>query len=297
MISLSLSPRLFLAGWMVACGVALVPHAAAAQSTDGLETAIRSIEADMKAGTIGVALNDTQGDFNWSYRGDERFPMNSSFKAFACAALLSQVDDGVSDLGTPFAIKDGTLIHWSPITEKRVGSSMTLRELCEAALTMSDNTAANAILDTIGGPSGFTDFMTSIGDETTRLDRREPELNEAVPGDPRDTTTPNAAITSLQALLHGNMLSPRSREVLETWMINDKVANDLVRKVLPKGWKIADKTGAGGHGSRGIVAMVTPPQKEPLFLAIYLRDTQMDLKQRNATIARVADVILKRVAQ
>lgn len=293
MTSISRLIGVLVSGCLIASTALILPSFSQEQQLSKLEKQIHSIEKDMKGGRVGVALHDTQTNREWSYRGDERFPLNSSFKSFACANLLSRVDDGVTDLGSEVLIRKKDLISWSPITEKQIGGTMSLGNLCEAAITMSDNTAANSVLDAIGGPAALTDFMRSIGDTVTRLDRREPELNMGTPGDPRDTTTPIAATSSIEVLLNGSMLSPRSRELLEDWMVHDKVANNLIRKVLPKGWRIADKTGAGGHGSRGIVAMVTPPQKKPIFMAIYLRETSLSLEQRNAVIARIADLIFK----
>lgn len=164
---------------------------------------------------------------------------------------------------------------------------MSLADVCEAALAVSDNTAANLTLAAIGGPPAVTTFLRGLGDQVSRLDRREPELNEATPDDPRDTTTPAAAVADLDKILLGDALSPSSRQRLTDWMIGDRVAGPLLRSALPADWRIADKTGNGGHGSRGIVAVIWPPGRPPLVAAIYLSETAASFDARNAAIAHI----------
>jgi beta-lactamase class A len=158
---------------------------------------------------------------------------------------------------------------------------------------MSDNTAANIVLKSLGGPEDFTAFIRSIGDEKTRLDRWETELNEATPGDPRDTTTPAAALKSLQKLVLGKALSETSRSQLERWMIGNKVGGPLLRASLPEDWKIGDRTGAGGHGSRSVVAVIWPPNRKAVVAAIYLTETEASMEERNQAIAEIGSVLVK----
>ena len=157
-------------------------------------------------------------------------------------------------------------------------------------MSYSDNTAANVVFDAIGGSTGFNAYMRSIGDEETRLDRKEPELNEGTPGDLRDTTTPNAIVSSLRKILLGDVLSASSRSELTQWMLDDQVAGALLRSSLPSDWKIADKTGAGGYGSRSIVAVIWPPSKKPVVVGIYITQTQASLQASNQAIARIGAV-------
>ena len=178
---------------------------------------------------------------------------------------------------------------------------MTLFELCTASTSLSDNTAANLILQNTGGPPAFTQFMRSIGDNTTRLDRYEPDLNYVAPGEEQDTTSPDAAAKSLEALLLGNSLSNDAREQLKAWLINNKVGGPLLRASLPEGWVIADRTGAGGYGTRGIVAVIWPQGSTattpgPVVAAVYLTGTTLTLEERNAVIADIGRALVEDLA-
>jgi beta-lactamase class A len=100
---------------------------------------------------------------------------------------------------------------------------MTVGELCEATVTLSDNTAGNLILASFGGPAGLTAFFRTLGDDISRLDRIETELNtHDHPGDVRDTTTAAAMLENLRKLLLTDVLSPRSRSQLAGWLITNK---------------------------------------------------------------------------
>ncbi|MGI4796225.1 MAG: serine hydrolase, partial [Janthinobacterium lividum] len=164
-------------------------------------------------------------------------------------------------------------------------------------LRLSDNVAGNKVLDSIGGPTGLTEYMRSIGDTVTRLDRREPELNEATPGDRRDTTTPAAIAKSLRRLVLGDALSTLSRQQLTAWLLADEVGGPLLRASLPKEWRIADRTGAGGHGSRGIVAVIWPPGQAPIVAAIFLTCTDATMDQRNGSIAELGAALVADVSK
>ncbi len=279
-----------LAGPSTLAGLMLFVSSSFGMADDWLAT-LQTIEKET-AGRIGVAMVDQASERSWHFNAQQRFPLNSTFKSFACAALLSKEESGEFNLTSTKTIAQQDLVTWSPVTKKHIGKALSYDRLCEAAITLSDNTAANAILEALGGPSGFTQFMRSIGDKATRIDRMEPDLNEGLPGDVRDTTTPIAAIQSLESLLLGSVLKSQSRQRLMQWMIDDKVADSLVRSVLPEGWKIADKSGAGGHGSRGIIAILWPQPDKPVFLAIYLTETNLPFKARNATIAKISKVLI-----
>nr|EKU5594792.1 class A beta-lactamase [Pseudomonas aeruginosa] len=179
-----------------------------------------------------------------------------------------------------------------PVTEQQAGRGMSIADLCHATITMSDNTAANLLLDTVGGPAGLTAFLRDIGDATTRLDRTEPALNEALPEDMRDTTTPAAMADTLELLLFSELLSPEARAQLESWMRQDAVADDLLRASLPEGWMIGDKTGAGGNGSRSIIAVLRGPAGEPWLATVYMTQTGGDMDKRNAAIARIGAAMI-----
>lgn len=239
---------------------------------------------------VGLTVIDTGDGTVTGYRQDERFAMASTFKALACAAALSR---GEAVLAKKTTIRQADLLPHSPVTEKRVGTSINTRDLCEMTLRTSDNAAANAILKALGGPAEVTGFLRQIGDETTRLDRYEPELNEAKPGDPRDTTTPQAMAETLRRLLLQDALDPQARDKLEEWMAANAVAGGLLRSRLPEGWQIADRSGAGGHGTRGVIALVRPPQGAPLVIAIYMDGRKHPLKVRDAAIAEIGAAIFE----
>ncbi|HIG3947317.1 class A beta-lactamase [Klebsiella pneumoniae] len=185
------------------------------------------------------------------------------------------------------------LVEYSPVTEKHLTDGMTVRELCSAAITMSDNTAANLLLTTIGGPKELTAFLHNMGDHVTRLDRWEPELNEAIPNDERDTTMPAAMATTLRKLLTGELLTLASRQQLIDWMEADKVAGPLLRSALPAGWFIADKSGAGERGSRGIIAALGPDGKPSRIVVIYTTGSQATMDERNRQIAEIGASLIK----
>ncbi|MCX2723472.1 class A beta-lactamase [Roseibium sp. DSM 29163] len=191
----------------------LMPGTAGAAGFDPepLARTVANLQESLSA-RIGVAVLDTQTGATWTHHADERFPLNSTFKAFLCAALLDMGEKGETDPARRVRIQEEDLVSYSPVTEKKIGTSgMTLLELCAATITLSDNTAANLVLEDIGGPAALTGFMRGIGDTITRLDRYETKLNSGIPGDERDTTTPAAAVASLHKLVLGDALSEKAR--------------------------------------------------------------------------------------
>ena len=169
---------------------------------------------------------------------------------------------------------------------------MTLEALCAAAISQSDNTAANLLLETIGGPKGVTDFARSLGDEFTRLDRMEPELNNAVPGEDSDTTTPGSMTKDLQRILTSDLLSQESRRRLEGWMIANETGSKMIRASVPADWRVGDKTGRSGNGASNDIAIVRPPTGGPFFLAIYVNAPSESSEGRDALVAEVAKAAL-----
>ncbi len=251
---------------------------------------INQVKVDLDA-RIGVSIYDVNNDKLWDYDGDIRFPLMSTFKTLACAKLLFDIDKGTQSFKTSVVIKKKSLITWSPVTKKLVGTSFSLKQACTAAMIMSDNTAANIVLDGINGPGALTQFIRTIGDNVTRLDRIEPYLGEAVDGDLRDTTTPNAMVENLYKLLFGNVLPEAYKAQLKQWMMDNKVSNSLLRASLPAGWSIADRSGAGGYGSRGITAVVWSDERTPLIISIYLTQTDASFDKRNKAIAEIGKEI------
>ena len=253
---------------------------------------IRRLESE-SGGRLGVCVLETATGARHVHRGDERFPMCSTFKVLAAAAILARVDAGKEQLARRITFDASALVTYSPVTEKRVGGDgMTLAEICDAAVTLSDNTAANLLLAAIGGPPGLTAYVRGLGDEITRLDRNEPSLNEALPDDPRDTTTPNAMASSLQALILGTAaLSAASREQLTAWLLANKTGDTRLRAGLAKDWRVGDKTGSGARGTANDVAVIWPPNQPPIVITVYLTGATVSTTQQNATLASVARAV------
>jgi beta-lactamase class A len=256
----------------------------------GLEQELAQIEGKSR-GRLGVAVLDTQTGFYAELHGGDRFPMCSTFKFLAATAVLKRVERGQSQLDKLIKFEAKDVVAYSPVTKDHVESGMTLADLCEAALTQSDNTAGNMLLQEINGPSGLTDFMRSLGDSVTRLDRWEVELNEAVPGDARDTTTPVSMLNNLRQVVLGKQLSEQSRRKLTDWMLANKTGDARLRAGLPRAWKVADKTGAGERGTTNDIGVFWPPERKPILLTVYLTETQASAEERNMTIADVAKAV------
>lgn len=240
-------------------------------------------------GRIGVAALDTGNDRRLSHRADERFPMCSTFKFLAVAAVLQRVDARKEQLDRFVRYTAADILEYAPVTKANLAQGgMTVGALCEAAITQSDNTAANLLLATIGGPAGLTSFARSIGDAKTRLDRTEPTLNAAAPHDERDTTTPATLLEDLRRILLGNVLTKVSRERIENWMRANQTGQEQIRAGVPKDWAVGDKTGRGANGSMNDIAIIWPPEGAPILLAIYTIGSDAPAAKRVAGIASIA---------
>jgi beta-lactamase class A len=274
---------------MVAGGCAR-PLATGRQATDFNE-AVRAIE-QASGGRLGVAVRDTATGNEYAWRGDERFPLCSTFKLLLAGAVLARVDYGQERLERRIPIRASDLVPYAPRTQPRVGGApMTVAELCEAAVTVSDNVAANVLLRTFGGPPALSGYLFTLGDWVTRLDRFEPELNEARPGDPRDTTSPRAMLRTMRKLVLGDTLKKSSREQLLDWLLGNEVGGAKLRAQLPAGWQVADKTGGGGHGTNNDVGVLFPPGKPPVLVTAYLTESAADQATRDGALAEVGRLV------
>jgi beta-lactamase class A len=279
---------------LAATAASLSLRAAGSPTGDRLTEAndrLAAIEA-REGGRLGVAVLDTGGGAGLAHRASERFPMCSTFKLMASAAMLKRVDEGKERLDRVIAYGPSDLLDYAPVTKAHVADGgMTLADLCAAAIDWSDNTAANLVLQAIGGPPGFTQFARSLGDKVTRLDRNEPTLNEATPGDERDTTSPRAMAADMQKVLLGDALSDQSRRQLEAWLIDDKVGDKRVRAGLPHSWRIGDKTGSGDHGTANTIAIIRPPDQAPILAAVYYTESSAPMDARNAIHKEIGSLI------
>ncbi|HET7266769.1 MAG TPA: class A beta-lactamase [Oleiagrimonas sp.] len=239
-------------------------------------------------GRLGVAILDLHGGQRLAHRGDERFLMCSTFKLLLVATLLARVDAGKEDLGRRIVFDKTALLDWSPVTGLNVGApGMSINGLCGAAMIMSDNSAANLLLDAVGGPSAVTAFARRLGDTKTRLDHGEPQVN-AKHGDD-DTTTPWSMLGDMRKLLLGGALSATSRERLTGWFVHNLTGAQTLRAGLPSDWRIGDKTGSGHHANND-VAIAWPPRRKPLLIASYYETGDHDVAARQAVLAEVGRI-------
>jgi beta-lactamase class A len=263
----------------------------AASGQNDAATRFAAIEARM-GGRIGVAAFDTGNSKHLDYRAEERFPMCSTFKFLAAAAVLKRVDEGKEKLERFVSYGAEDILEYAPVTKAHLKEGgMTLSALCAAAIEQSDNTAGNLLLNVIGGPAGLTNFARALGDRVTRLDRIEPELNSATPGDERDTTTPASISSDMQRLLLGDALSEQSRRQLDDWLKRTKTGGSMIRAGVSKTWSVGDKTGRGANGATNDIAIVRPPGRAPMLLAIYSVGSTATTNDREAAIAEAAKIV------
>jgi beta-lactamase class A len=248
---------------------------------------LAEVEAKV-GGRLGVAALDVATGRRLVYRANERFPMCSTFKAMAVAAVLRRVDSGHERLDRFVPYGETNLLSYAPVTKAHVAEGgMRLADLCAAAVEFSDNTAANLILASIGGPAGWTRFVRSLGDGRSRLDRNEPTLNTAIPGDRRDTTTPSAMVADLKATLLDRALSTASRDRLKGWMLATQTGLARLRAGMPATWQVGDKTGTGERATANDIAVTWTPDG-PIVIACYL--TGAVAATPDARDAAIADV-------
>jgi len=273
-----------------ALGLSLAGASLAETPVEALAATVAQIESQFDS-RVGITIVDTGSDFTWSHRDDERFLMNSAVKVPICGAVLARADVGNLALSQKLPVQQSDLVDYAPVAERHVGGDMTIAELCLAAIDQSDNTAANLLIDHLGGPQVVTGYFRDLGDPVSRLDRYEPALNSFAPGDPRDTTTPAAFAESLRRMLLGDALSPASRNQLAEWMRHGGVTGKLLRRDAPAGWRILDKSGSGSH-NRNIVAVINPDDAAPWIVTIFLSDMDADFATRDAALQRIgSDVV------
>lgn len=240
---------------------------------------------------IGVYAIDTGTHRTVAYQPDDRFAYTSTFKALAAGAVLQQ--NSIDKLNEVITYTEDDLVTYSPITEKHVDTGMTLGEICEAAIRYSDNTAGNLLLQKLDGPKGFEKALKQIGDKVTKANRFETDLNEATPGDIRDTSTARALATDLKAFTVGNVLSIDKLKILIDWMRGNATGDQLICAGVPEGWEVGDKSGAGGYGTRNDIAIVWPPKGAPIIIAILTSRDTKDASYNNELIAEATKVIIR----
>lgn len=239
---------------------------------------------------LGVYAIDTGTNETISYRPNERFAFASTYKALAAGVLLQQ--NSIDTLNEVIKFTKEDLVDYSPITEKHIDTGMTLGEIAEAAVRYSDNTAGNILFHKIGGPKGYEKALRQMGDRVTMSDRFETELNEAIPGDIRDTSTAKAIATNLKDFTVGNALPDDKRKVLTDWMKGNATGDKLIRAGVPTDWEVGDKSGAGSYGTRNDIAIVWPPNRAPIIIAILSSKDEKEATYDNQLIKEAAEVVI-----
>lgn len=247
------------------------------------------IEKEFNA-RLGVYAIDTGTNQRLQYNPDDRFAYASTFKVLASAILLKQ--NSIEDLERVVTFSKDDLVTYSPVTEKHVDTGMTLGEISEAAIRYSDNTAANLLLEELGGPEQFKQALRDLGDDVTQPERFETELNDFAPGKKRDTSTPKAMANTLKKVALDDFLPDDKRELLHNWMKGNATGDKLIRAGAPAEWVVGDKSGAGSYGTRNDIAIVWPPDREPIVIAVMSRHEEADAEYDDALIAKAAEIAL-----
>lgn len=274
----------------------LSPLALAKGSLQDIEKRLKELEA-RSGGRLGVAILNTATGQMVGSRLDERFALCSTFKSLAVAFVLARVDRGEERLDRRITFTEGDLVIPFKATKPHVGpEGMTIEALCEAAITVSDSTAANLLLASFGGPPALTAYLLSLGDPVTRLDHRELDLNIVKPGEIHDTTSPRAMAGTLRRLLVGDALSATSRAKLTNWMVEARdAATQRLRVGLPEGWRIANKPGTWEKISTNDVGVIWPPHRDPIVVAAYLGEAPGSTTIQEGVLADVARIVAEEV--
>ncbi|MDF9302073.1 class A beta-lactamase [Tritonibacter mobilis] len=248
-------------------------------------------------GDLGVAVLDTETGRTSGWDEHSPYPLNSTFKFLLAGAVLQQVDRGREQLEREIAVQSSDIVSWSPVVEKVVGRTLSIAQLCEAAMTRSDNAAANLLLRRLGGPEALTATLRDMGDPITRIDRYETELNDVPPGDLRDSSTPVQMLKTMELLLLGDILSARAKSQLSVWMEANTTGGARIRAGVPSGWVVGDRTGTGPRGETATIAAIYPPGRKPLLMTVYIKGSSRDADTQASTHAELARIATTNVVQ
>jgi beta-lactamase class A len=270
------------------------PIAAPDLSTPEVEAALADLESRYDA-RVGLSVLDTGSGATLDHRADERFGYASSLKAFAAAALLDATDDADLDRVVTWTQADVDAAGYSPLTSQHVADGLPLRQLAEAAVRQSDNTALNLVLAELGGPAGLDAALAAQGDDVTDVVHTEPELNTPTPGSTADTTTPAAFTATLARITDGDWLATDDRATVRDWMSGNATGDTLIRAGAPDGWQVADKSGGAGS-IRNDVAIVTPPAGDPVVISVLTTRNDPAATYDDALVAEAARIALAAAA-
>ncbi|MFL1376496.1 MULTISPECIES: class A beta-lactamase [unclassified Nocardiopsis] len=281
---------------LAGCGGADPEPAAAPSSPPSASVAAVDVSAELAAleeefdAHLGVYAIDTGTGAEIAHHADDRFAYASTHKALSAGAVLER--NTLEEMERVVTFTEDDLLPWTPVTERHVDSGMTLLEVADAAVRYSDNTAANLLLEELGGPQGFEDALRGIGDEVIEAERWEPDLSEHTPGEVRDTSTPRAMAASLRAYTLGGVLPEDRREVLVDMLLRNTTGDATIRAGVPEGWIVGDKTGAANHGTRNDIGLLWPSEgDDPIVLAIMSSREAPDAERRDELIAAAAGVV------
>lgn len=275
------------------CAVPLALHNATSQA-DTLTTTVHQRLAALEQqtqGRLGVALLQHPSTLLAAYRADERFPLCSTFKLVLVGGILKRSMTDAALLQREIRIRPQDITAHAPSTKPHVGKNMTVSALCAATLQYSDGTAANLLMKILGGPQGLTASARELGDTTFRIDRWEPALTACTPGDEQDTSSPAAMGRICWKLLMGNSLEKSQRDQLQTWLIGNTTGAERIRAGVPASWRVGDKTGSGDYGTTNDVAVLWPPQEQPLILAIYFTQPAKNAAYRPEVLAAATKIL------
>lgn len=271
--------------------LASTARTASAWEEERLSDQIKALEMDT-GGRLGISLRHATRGQLYSLRGDERFPLCSSFKVMLVGAVLHTCAGNPQLLTKAIPVTSADIVAHSPTTQQHVNGSMTVEELCEASMTLSDNTATNLLLRFLDGPQALRGFTwTTLDDPMFRLDRWEPECNNVSPGDLRDSSTPNAMSTSVEKLLLKEILPPPQKAMLIHWMRTCRTGELRIRAGAPKGWLVGNRSGSGDYGITNDVALLQPPQGDAMILALYYMGPNPDSPKQEALLAETTRLL------
>lgn len=245
-------------------------------------------------GRLGFVALDTATGRQIGWRADERFVYCSTFKMFLAAATLVRIQDGHETADRLIPVTPADMVSHAPVTEPAIGSSLSVDRLMQAVVEVSDNPAANLLLKTNGGLEAMRNFYRSIGDDSTRVDRFEPEMNR-LDGD-KDTILPARSVANLQRLFldPASPLTTESQARLLGWMFDSPTGAGRIKAGVPAGWRVAHKTGTGGYGPTNDIGLLYPPTGQPVIVAAYYHATPTTSGTANdAIIADATRIALK----
>ena len=282
-------------GALLSAVLSTLPGIARARS-DELEVATAAYE-EASGGRIGVYAENVASGQTLSWRPDERFVMCSTFKASLAALVLTHVDHRREDLLTPIPYTAADLRDWhAPVAAANVGTgALSVGAMCAGAVEQSDNTCATMLLTRVGGPAALTAFWREVGDDVSRLDDPELQLNFVPPGSDRNTTTPRAMVENFRRFALGDILSPSSWQLFRSWLIGSVTGFDRLRGGLPTHWVVGDKTGNNGRDAAGDVAIAWPTPERPLLIAAYTRGGTPDDAHLKTVFAAIGSAAARRL--